>query len=270
MLDWIRYRLWKLRRRVITRNAKQSYNAKDFWNSWYDVAHEHIDAATISPDKDKDTPVTKYHYNTVENHIYSVMISEGYSAHGKCALDIGSGAGHWIEFWKDLGIDEVTAVDISQKSVDGLKNKYDDDPSITIRLDDFANPAHEYGDYDFVSAIGVLFHIVDDDKWETAVKNLCDCLSPGGIAFIGGEFGRRSANVGFHNTDSFQSVSERDDLSKGSMRVYKRLRSNSEWRRIVSASGCEILKKEKSQIPDHISTPQNNILAIINPVNKRS
>lgn len=50
--------------------------------------------------------------------------------------------------------------------------------------------------FDVVNAIGVIFHIVDDAKWENAIKNLFSLLKPEGILIVGGDFGNETKERG--------------------------------------------------------------------------
>ena len=61
------------------------------------------------------------------------------------------------------------------------------------------------GPVDYITAIGVMFHIVDDERWKRAVQNLAAVLKPDGVMFIGGDFDLRletSSFIGRTNSKS--------------------------------------------------------------------
>ena len=61
------------------------------------------------------------------------------------------------------------------------------------------NPQHraDFDDaFDVVNAIGVMFHIVDDERWKMAIGNIGRYLRKGGVAIIGGDFGPNTEELG--------------------------------------------------------------------------
>ncbi len=79
-----------------------------------------------------------------------------------CAiLDIGSGTGFYLDRWKSLGAVNITGSDFTEKSVAELRAKY---PDCGILNMDIGGTIDESlaGGFDIISAMDVLFHIVDD------------------------------------------------------------------------------------------------------------
>lgn len=97
-------------------------------------------------------------------------------------LDIGSGTGVWIEFWKAARAVHLEGADLTEVSVRHLAAKY---PEVTFRRADIGGelPA-ELGTFDLVSAMSVLLHIVDDARWGSAFANIQRLLRPGGHAVL--------------------------------------------------------------------------------------
>lgn len=247
----------KLRRNLSqlwqTIQADQSYQEQDYWDSWYSRADSHTDSTTIDPDRPEVSYNSIYHYNMVENAILDILIREDRVVEGVDILDIGSGAGHWIDFWDGLEVKSVTGLEISEVATEELIEKYKGKESIYIYHEDISDLKREYTGFEYICAVGVLFHIVEDEQWESAVREICNLLEPNGIALIGGEFGYLSRNVQFNKSDG---------LSNGSSNVTKRLRSKSEWREQIQKHNCKVLRTVKNEPPKHVHTPQNNILAI--------
>ena len=70
-------------------------------------------------------------------------------------------------------------VDIAEVAIEKLSRMY---PEYTFYRMDIGNRVHELekATFDVVSAMDVLFHIVDDNKYENALRNIYGLLRPGG------------------------------------------------------------------------------------------
>ncbi len=93
-------------------------------------------------------------------------------------LDVGSGTGVWIDFWRDHGAREVVGSDLAQAAVARLRALHRElrIEQVDIGADD---PGIE-GPFDVVSAMSVLLHIVDDARWQRALTTLAGLVRPGG------------------------------------------------------------------------------------------
>lgn len=218
-----------------------AYQPETWWDAYYD-GEPIDDTTTLTPGKER-LP-TLYHYNATENLILRHLFNHGYDLTGQRVLDVGSGAGHWLQFYRSLGAASVTGVEISRPAADALSARFQDDPGIEIRQGDVT--ALDLGaDFDVINAIGVMFHIVDDDAFHRTVATLVGALKPGGLLIVGGHFGVfDNLNVQF----------DRDG------RVNKRLRSRRHWRRLLKA--CDAVEILRNDAYRHIDStlPENNIL----------
>ncbi|SNR76963.1 Methyltransferase domain-containing protein [Haloechinothrix alba] len=93
-------------------------------------------------------------------------------------VDIGSGTGFYIALWQRLGARSVNGVDIADSAVERLRTKF---PDVRFERVDVSDelPFRE-GEFDIVSAFDVLFHIVDDERYEQALVNIHKLLGPDG------------------------------------------------------------------------------------------
>ena len=246
---------------IRSRNANQSYNPRQFFNSHYRAGGGVSDEVTITIQDGYDLETT-FHYNAVENAIISELIRAEIDPRECDVLDIGSGAGHWIDFWLDRESASVTGIEISDEAISALRSQYRENDKVSILHGDVSSPDIDLSEYDIVNAIGVMFHIVEDERWEQAISNICSSLRDGGKGFIGGEFGWISTNKQFHRTDEFDSLEERDSIGDGEMLVNKRLRSRRQWKREIMRcdGGGAKVEITETKVPDYIVTPQNNVL----------
>lgn len=164
---------------------------------------------------------TKYHYNLVENGIIDLLREARHPIRGARVLDVGSGTGHWLDYYdRILEAREVVGTDFSSVSVELLASRFSDRPNVGVRCVDVSGPdTAELGKFDVVNAIGVLFHIVDDEKWAAAVANMVAALDQDGVAIVGGDFGAKTEELG----------------------VMRKVRSLDVWRTTLEAAGAEVV-----------------------------
>ena len=102
-------------------------------------------------------------------------------------LDIGAGTGFWIDYFLTKGVNSITGIDIAPSAVSSLKAKYSKltDKTLEFRCTDIASSDLSLKpDIDLVTAIDVLYHIIADEKFYRAIKNVAQVLKPGGYLFL--------------------------------------------------------------------------------------
>jgi SAM-dependent methyltransferase len=188
----------------------------------------------IHPDADNESKLihknwplfwTRYHYNLVENDIMEIVVKYDLPVQGANILDIGSGTGHWIDFYRTcFEPAQLWGVDFAQKPLNKLKKKFDSD--IHLRCSDISSEVPgELGAnrFDIINAIGIIFHIVDDEKWRQAISNLASLLKDAGILIIGGDFSGTTQERG----------------------VMRKTRSLREWRDLAASLDLNILEVKR-------------------------
>jgi SAM-dependent methyltransferase len=95
-------------------------------------------------------------------------------------LDVGSGTGFYLEQWRRLAARAVTGSDLTSTAVDRLRVRF---PLCEIHQVDIgdARLPPVGAPYDAISAMDVLFHLVDDARYERALHNLAGLLKPDGV-----------------------------------------------------------------------------------------
>ncbi len=95
-------------------------------------------------------------------------------------LDIGSGTGAYVAEWKRWGAAQLTGLDITETAVARLSTGFPEANFFKGDIGDSKVLANLSEDYDVVSAFDVLFHIVDDDRYQAALQNIYRLTKPGG------------------------------------------------------------------------------------------
>lgn len=98
----------------------------------------------------------------------------------RSVLDIGSGTGVWIDFWRRRGVVDIVGVDLTEAAVTGLRRRFADVEFVRADVTDL-DPGRRF---DLVSAISVLLHITDDGSFREALRRLGAALAPGGAMIV--------------------------------------------------------------------------------------
>lgn len=93
-------------------------------------------------------------------------------------LDVGSGTGFYVALWRELGAADITGSDLTSVAVERLRTRFPD--AHFEQLDISEDAIQLDGPYDAISAMDVLFHVVDDDGYARALRNLAMLLAPDG------------------------------------------------------------------------------------------
>jgi predicted TPR repeat methyltransferase len=102
-------------------------------------------------------------------------------------LDVGSGTGFYVERWHELGAGHVTGSDIAAVAVQRLRRRF---PADTFVRWDVGSHTQELDGqrFDAISAIDVVFHLLDDRGYERCFANLRALLKPGGLLVFSENF----------------------------------------------------------------------------------
>lgn len=242
-LSWVRPTLTQVREETYP------YSARNFWDHWWynaDADDEH------SIERDGAAALdSAIHYRAVETSILLACHRHGIGTDGT-VLDIGSGAGHWLDFWTDRGATDVRGCDISEHAVTALTKQYQGDPDVTVFQADVGKEIPLTDDcVDVVSAVGVMFHLTRDERFQVALEELARVLDVDGVAFATGAAGWLSRDRQFQDRSDSQPTE-----------CFKRLRSRREWRRRADAAGLKIV--ETITTPDwvDVDSPENRLVVL--------
>jgi SAM-dependent methyltransferase len=97
-------------------------------------------------------------------------------------LDIGSGVGHWLQYWTDRRAASLQGGDLTATAVKELRRRFPDVPMAAVDIG-LPDPPFQ-GRYDVISMMAVLQHIADDVRWRQALVNLGALLADGGAGII--------------------------------------------------------------------------------------
>ncbi|MGH2344036.1 MAG: class I SAM-dependent methyltransferase [Chloroflexota bacterium] len=137
------------------------YDADSYWQSLLSGSFNLQGASW----PDLSTGFLRWQYRARETAIRRVVPSVA----GKRVLDVGPGTGYWVALWHRLGAASVAGFDLTAASVDHLTDKF---PGDCFYQGDISAVVPPGGPYDLISAIDVLLHITDNDRYAAALENM--------------------------------------------------------------------------------------------------
>lgn len=138
-------------------------------------------------------------------------------------LDVGCGTGFYIELWRQLGADTIVGLDFSPVVIARLRKQFPGD--IVLEERDIGESAllSPTTNFDIVSAFDVLFHIVDDERYDNALRNISALLRPGGLFLYSDNFvrGRSRQFHGYWKSRSLEEIG--DALDRAGFHIIDRV-----------------------------------------------
>jgi SAM-dependent methyltransferase len=101
-------------------------------------------------------------------------------------LDVGSGTGFYVAEWLRAGAAQVVGSDLTGVSTERLADAFPH--AEIVQFDISGEPVFPPSSFDAISAFDVLFHIVDDGRYRTALMNISSLLRDGGYLFMSENF----------------------------------------------------------------------------------
>jgi len=158
-------------------------NLAEYWNRRYETVD-----ATRSGHIDLPVEYNRWLYRRKQGHARRALAKVGASLRGARLLEIAAGSGAWMPFWDGEGVHDYCGVDLSERAIDALRERY---PARRLFQHDL-NALHIGGvvgtGYDCVTAIDVLYHVVDDDRFRAVLADLASVLKPGGLLLLHDQF----------------------------------------------------------------------------------
>ncbi len=100
-------------------------------------------------------------------------------------LDIGCGSGFYTGYWKERGVRDYVGVDISAATISHLFEQF---PGFTFINADITEgvPDDLAGQppFDVVTIFDVFYHIVDDERFASAVRNIGTLTADSGVVLV--------------------------------------------------------------------------------------
>jgi SAM-dependent methyltransferase len=100
------------------------------------------------------------------------------------AFEVGAGIGYWLPLWRSLGAARVDGCDLVQEAAESLNASMAPEQG-RFHAVDISQPECTLGEsHDFVAVLNVLLHIMDEERFDTALANIARLVAPGGWLFL--------------------------------------------------------------------------------------
>jgi ubiquinone/menaquinone biosynthesis C-methylase UbiE len=184
---------------------------------------ERYRAIDISKSGHIDLPVAynRWLYRRKRECLFRDLRRAGFRPEGASVLEVATGTGVYVEAWKRAGVGRLVGIDLSQAATDSLRVRF---PGFSFHKRDLGEPglAELTGTgFDLVTAVDMLYHIVEEERFPVALANLAAACKPGGLLAIHEVFPHRA------------------ELDFG----YLKLRTLDAYSRALDAAGFEILSR---------------------------
>jgi SAM-dependent methyltransferase len=104
------------------------------------------------------------------------------------ALDVGSGTGFYLDRWRELGAGPLVASDLTDVAVRRLRASNQDAEVVRFELGSEPPDALRGRRFGAISAMEVVFHVLDDARYQYAFVTLRELLEPGGVLVFSENF----------------------------------------------------------------------------------
>jgi SAM-dependent methyltransferase len=187
-----------------------AYQPREFWNQ---RLSEHFDLRGTG-ETGLSLAYNRACYQLRGEVLARALRDQKFDPRGRSVLDVGCGSGFFTAWYLEHGA-QVTGIDIAPTSVERLSQRH---PQARFVLGDVSETPLD-ARYDLVNAFDVLYHIVDESRWERALNHLADATAPGGLLLVTDIFPLRQAtDEASHNhmrpLDRYQQVLEARGLMR--------------------------------------------------------
>jgi len=166
-----------------------SYDPRSFWE---ERLSEHFDLRGTG-ETGLPLAYNRACYTLRRETLARALADAGFDPRETSVLDVGCGTGFFTAYYLARGA-RVTGLDIAPVSIERLSRRH---PGARFLLADVADAPVD-GSFDLVNAFDVLYHIVDDARWERALGHLGAAVAPGGLLLVTDTFAL-GAGLAAHN-----------------------------------------------------------------------
>lgn len=135
----------------------------------------------------------RFLYLRRKNVFLAALTRHGITIGGKSILDVGCGTGYFLECYRKLGAARLAGIDITDVSVEKLKRRFSEGKFTVM---DISRPESVLAErFDVVHVFDVLYHIIDDESFATALRNISAMIASGGRLIFTDYFARLDQTV---------------------------------------------------------------------------
>jgi SAM-dependent methyltransferase len=193
--------------------------SKEYWAKRYKTDFSFRSSAHISFSWEYNQYVYKAYIRTLK----SLMQNNQKIIKDKRILDIGSGTGYYIDFYKKNSVSSLIGTDITDISVRNLSKKFPEYQFVQNDITSQLPVLLTDNKYDIISVFDVLYYIIDDDLFKKSIENISKLCDDNTIIVITDRFVDQVPNTGL---------------------VYFKFRSIAKYSKILNKYGLKIIDRK--------------------------
>jgi 2-polyprenyl-3-methyl-5-hydroxy-6-metoxy-1,4-benzoquinol methylase len=165
---------------MITADSNEDYAASEYWEDRFSSGFDLTKVGYLGFSESYIKIVYKAKIIVLKKFLAANEIE----IKNKTVCDIGCGTGYYVNFYSNEGAKHITGIDITQTSINYLKSQY---PKYDFVRGDISSQKILFDSknkFDIVNVFDVLYHIVNDTKFEQAIQNICELTKHNGFIFF--------------------------------------------------------------------------------------
>jgi 2-polyprenyl-3-methyl-5-hydroxy-6-metoxy-1,4-benzoquinol methylase len=165
---------------MVTVDSKEDYAASEYWEGRLSSGFDLTKVGLLGFSESYIKIVYKAKITVLKRFLAANEIE----IKNKTVCDVGCGTGYYVNFYSNEGAKHITGIDITQTSINNLKSQY---PEYDFVRGDISSQEILLGTknkFDIVNVFDVLYHIVNDTKFEQAIQNICELTKHNGFIFF--------------------------------------------------------------------------------------
>ena len=182
-------------------STSQKYDYLQFWESRLNENWDLVGVGHMG----YSARYNRWLYRAQSRAIERLLKSAGIQLDNKDVLDVGSGIGYWLDWYHHRNVSSLHATELSRDACSRLESEF---PEVVVQQGDITKSDWSPGTFDLVNVISVMYHIVEPDLFETAIKNIAGGVKPGGWLvvsdFLGDTEQNLSQHVSFHPLAAYE------------------------------------------------------------------
>jgi 2-polyprenyl-3-methyl-5-hydroxy-6-metoxy-1,4-benzoquinol methylase len=165
---------------MITTYSKEDYDACEYWEGRFSSGFDLTKVGYLGFNES----YIKMLYKAKIIVLKKFLAANEIEIKNKTVCDVGCGTGYYVSFYSNEGAKHITGIDITQTSINYLKSQY---PKYDFFRGDISSQEILFSindKFDIVNVFDVLYHIVNDTKFEQAIQNICELTKQNGFIFF--------------------------------------------------------------------------------------
>jgi len=154
--------------------AGEAYRPPEYWGALHGAA----DDLAVVGYPTLPLVFNRYVYANAAHSVLRGMRAAGADVRGRTVLDVGSGTGFWVDLWRRHGAVRVAGADLVPTAVERLRTRFPESEFAAADITERAPFPDER--FDVVTIMSVLHHVVDEERFRSALANLASQLERGG------------------------------------------------------------------------------------------